>query len=80
MSAERIGRKVRSADLRPGTKWRWRGHVLEFVKRIPRSGRLAARNVFRCEDFVGLSDLEDPGQLIFTDHALAREVEWEEER
>lgn len=70
-------RKVRSADLRPGSRCRWKGHLLVFVERVPRRGRIAARNVFRCEDFVGLADPEDPGHLIFTDHALAKEVEWE---
>ncbi len=77
MTADRIGRKVRSADLRPGTKWRWRGRVLEFVERIPRHGRMAARNIFRCEDFVGLDGPEDRGLVVFSDQKLAREVEWE---
>jgi len=70
-------RKVRSADLRSGSRCRWKGHLLEFVERVPRRGRISARNVFRCEDFVGLADPDDPGNLIFTDHALAKEVEWE---
>lgn len=74
---EKTRRKVRSADLRPGTKWRWRGHVLEFVERISRRGRLAARNIFCCEDFVGLDGPDDRGLLTFTDQALAREMEWE---
>lgn len=73
-------RKVRSADLRLGSRCRWKGHLIEFVERVPRRGRIAARNVFRCEDFVGLADPDDPGYLIFTDHALAKEVEWAEER
>lgn len=73
---EKTRRKVRSADLRTGTRWRWRGHLLEFVERIPRE-RKAAKNIFRCEDFVGLDGPDDRGLLVFSDQKLAREVEWE---
>jgi hypothetical protein len=70
------GRKVTAADLRPGSKWRWRGHLLEFVERIPQE-RAAARNFFRCTDFVGLNGPGDSGLVVFTDQKLGREVEWD---
>lgn len=68
-------RRVRSADLRPSAKYLWRGYLIEFVERIPSYGRSAARNVFRCDAFVGLDGPDDRGLLMFSDQKLAREVE-----
>lgn len=70
--------KLNSAAIKKmGTraKCRWRGHLLEFVERVPRRGNLAPKNVFRSVDFVGLNGPDDLGLVSLTDQQLIRKVE-----
>lgn len=57
-----------------GKEYLWRGRILEFVERIPRSGARPAKNIFRSNDFVGLYGPEDQGLVEFSDRQI-QEVE-----
>ena len=69
-------RIVRPSALHPGAKCYWRGRLLEFVERIPRRGKVAAKNVFRSADLSGLNGPDDRGLIAFSDKQIMTEVEW----